>query len=343
MKTIQRRPFCQWLFLPVLIATVASVKTAAQTAIDPAVKPVNAEAATPASPLRNELISKPASTEAASGTICPLKVPVPRLPQLDTNSRAESEKKQAAKAPAPREDASAELKRLAGQWQGLLMMAGISFVPAALLMTTSYVRIQITLSLLRQALGSPSIPGNQVLMALSLLLSMIVMRPVGETIYSRSIEPYMEGRLSQTDAIEAGARPLKRFMVAQIVRTGHEDYLAELLQFAEEQAAGGKSRAGAAASVSLPKISPDTADEYPLHVVAPAFLLSELTTALLIGFAVYLPFLIVDLVVATLLAAMGLWMMPPMMVSTPAKLVLFVLADGWMLTAGALLGGFAVG
>jgi len=342
MKTIHRGPFCQWLVLPVLIATVASVKTAAQTATDPAVKPAKAEAATPASPLRNELISKPASTEAASGTISPLKVPVPRLPQLDTNSRDDGEKKQAVKEPAPREDASAELKRLAGQWQGLLMMAGISFVPAALLMTTSYVRIQITLSLLRQALGSPSIPGNQVLMALSLLLSMIVMRPVGETIYSRSIEPYMEGRLSQTDAIEAGARPLKRFMVAQIVRTGHEDYLAELLQFAEEQAAGGKSRAGAAAT-TLPKISPDTADQYPLHVVAPAFLLSELTTALLIGFAVYLPFLIVDLVVATLLAAMGLWMMPPMMVSTPAKLVLFVLADGWMLTAGALLGGFAVG
>lgn len=342
MKTIHRRSFSLWHVLLLFLLTVAGGKTAAQTAIDPAVKPVNAEAATPANPFRNELISKPASTEAAAGTVSPLKVPVPRLPQLETERQRESDKKQTTRV--PREDASAELKRLAGQWQGLLMMAGISFVPAALLMTTSYVRIQITLSLLRQALGSPSIPGNQVLMALSLLLSMIVMRPVGETIYSRSIEPYMEGRLSQTDAIEAGARPLKRFMVAQIVRTGHEDYLAELLQFAEEQAAGGKSRAGVAnVATTLPKISTDTADEYPLHVVAPAFLLSELTTALLLGFAVYLPFLIVDLVVATLLAAMGLWMMPPMMVSTPAKLVLFVLADGWMLTAGALLGGFAVG
>ncbi|MFM7315388.1 MAG: flagellar type III secretion system pore protein FliP [bacterium] len=342
MKTIHRRPFGQWLILTVLAAMAVSVNAFAQTGIDPAVKPVATEVATPASPIRSELTSKPASGEVAGGTVSPLKVPVPRLPQLEQAGQGVAGKADGATRPTPREDAPAELKRLAGQWQGLLMMAGVSFIPAALLMTTSYVRIQITLSLLRQALGSPSIPGNQVLMALSLLLSMIVMRPVGETIYSRAIEPYLEGRLSQTDAIEAGARPLKRFMVAQIVRTGHEDYLAELLQFAEEQAAGGKSRA-AAAAVSLPKISTDEAEAYPLHVVAPAFLLSELTTALLIGFAVYLPFLIVDLVVATLLAAMGLWMMPPMMVSTPAKLVLFVLADGWMLTAGALLGGFAVG
>jgi flagellar biosynthetic protein FliP len=326
------------IFYFLMLATFTKVASG-QHALDHSVKPV--ANATPASPLKSELTGKSASAETAPNVAnhspSPLNVPVPRLPQL-----SEPDTKPAVRAEA-REYAKAEIERLAVQWQGLLLMAGISFLPAAVLMTTSYVRIQITLSLLRQALGSPSIPGNQVLMALSLLLTMIVMRPVGETIYSKSISPYLEGRLNQAEAIEAGATPLKRFMVAQIVRTGHQDYLAELMQFAEEQVSG-DDRSEQVKNLKEPvTIRAEDADDYPLHVVAPAFLLSELTTALLIGFAVFLPFLIVDLVVATLLAAMGLWMMPPMVVSTPAKLVLFVLADGWMLTAGAILGGFATG
>lgn len=231
-----------------------------------------------------------------------------------------------------------ESQRLSATIPSMLMMAGLTFLPAAILMTTSFVRIQIALGLLRQALGSPSIPGNQVIVALSLLLTVLVMRPVGEQVYDDAVVPYSAGRLSQAEALNVGARPIKRFMLAQIRHTGHEAYLQELSEYAESQDGGD-------AEPDSPSQTIADADgtEIPLHVVAPAFLLSELTTALSIGFAIYLPFLVVDLVVATLLAAMGIWMMPPTLVSTPTKLILFVLADGWMLTAGALINGFATG
>ena len=177
------------------------------------------------------------------------------------------------------------------------------------------------------------------IVVLSLLLTVLIMRPVGNQVYDRSVTPYLEGRMSQTEAVRNGIDPVRKFMVAQILNTGHAAYLQELGAYARRQENGGKA-GNSAERLTLEQVKPE--DE-PLHVVAPAFLLSELTTALLIGFAVYLPFLIVDLVVATILAAMGLWMMPPSLVSTPAKLILFVLADGWMLTAGALMNGFVTG
>lgn len=222
----------------------------------------------------------------------------------------------------------------------MLLMAGLTFIPAALLMTTSFVRIQITLSLLRQALGSPSIPGNQVITALSLLLSVLVMKPVIERVYEDAVVPCSTGRMSQSEALRVGSEPIKRFMLAQIRHTGHDEYLEELAEYAKSQEKPQTDATGHPVD-SPGAVAPEGDDAYPLHVVAPAFLLSELTTALSIGFAVYLPFLIVDLVVATVLAAMGIWMMPPTLISTPTKLILFVLADGWMLTAGALINGFA--
>jgi flagellar biosynthetic protein FliP len=151
----------------------------------------------------------------------------------------------------------------------------------------------------------------------------------------------MEGRMTQADAVRTGIEPVRQFMIAQILNTGHGAYLEELADYARDQEGRGKSSSTSKKTPAEPASTSST-ENLPLHVVAPAFLLSELTTALLIGFAVYLPFLIVDLVVATILAAMGLWMMPPSLVSTPAKLILFVLADGWMLTAGALMNGFSV-
>jgi flagellar biosynthetic protein FliP len=200
----------------------------------------------------------------------------------------------------------------------------VSLAPAALLMFTSFLRINIVLLLLRQALGSPQVPGNQVLAALAILLSLLVMKPVGEAVYTRAIAPYAAREISPGQAWEAGSGPIKTFMCQQILRTNHGYYLRDLHALAEPS-----------------KAEPDYAEDYPLRVVAPAFLLSELTTALMIGFVIYLPFLVIDLVVSAVLSAMGLFMLPPSLVALPLKLVLFVLADGWLLLATALLRTFA--
>jgi flagellar biosynthetic protein FliP len=204
----------------------------------------------------------------------------------------------------------------------------ISLAPAAFLMFTSFVRINIVLILLRQALGSPQVPGNQVLAALALLLTILVMKPVGESVYTRAIRPYNDREIALAQAWEAGSKPIKTFMIDQIKRTNHAHYLWDLYDLAEPDRPG--------------RVVPVYEDEFSLRVVAPAFLLSELTTALMIGFVIYLPFLVIDLVVSAVLSAMGLFMLPPSLVAMPLKLVLFVLADGWLLVATALLRTFAV-
>jgi flagellar biosynthetic protein FliP len=202
----------------------------------------------------------------------------------------------------------------------------VPLVPAAVLMVTAFVRINIVLILLRQALGSPQVPGNQVLMALALLLTALVMRPVADVVYTQSLEPYASGRATAAQAWEAGSKPIKAFMLRQIERTNHTEYLWQLYDLATPEAAG--------------RPDPTYGDEFPLRVVAPAFLLSELTTALVIGFYIYLPFLVIDLVVSAVLAAMGLFMLPPSLIALPLKLILFVLADGWLLVATMLLQSF---
>jgi flagellar biosynthetic protein FliP len=199
--------------------------------------------------------------------------------------------------------------------------------PAAVLMFTSFVRINIVLILLRQALGSPQVPGNQVLAALALLLTVLVMRPVAEVVYTKGIEPYASGRLPAAAAWDAGTKPIKTFMIKQIERTNHQDYLWQLYDLSTPESAD--------------QPDPKYGEEFPLQVVAPAFLLSELTTALVIGFYIYLPFLVIDLVVSSVLAAMGLFMLPPSLIALPLKLILFVLADGWLLVATMLLQSFA--
>jgi flagellar biosynthetic protein FliP len=215
--------------------------------------------------------------------------------------------------------------------QTVALFGLISLAPLGLLMATAFVRIQIVLTLLRQAMGSPQVPGNQVLTALALLLTTLVMWPQGEMVYHRAIEPYAAGQLPAGAAWAAGSQPIKAFMVDQIVRTSHQDYLETLYPYAVPQSPG-----QAAASPARP-------EDFPLRVVAPAYLLSELTTALMMGFYLYLPFLVIDLVVSSVLAATGLFMLPPALVSTPVKLILFVLADGWMLVATMLLSTFGGG
>jgi flagellar biosynthesis protein FliP len=214
--------------------------------------------------------------------------------------------------------------------QTVALFGLISLAPVALLMVTAFVRINIVLILLRQALGSPQIPGNQVLAALALLLTALVMQPVGEKIYHEAIIPYSSGQISAAKAWAVGTKPIKVFMIDQIVWTKHPDYLRALHDYAIPP------------SPSSVPAGPASAEDFPLRIVAPAYLLSELTTALTIGFVVYLPFLVIDLVVASVLAATGLFMLPPTLVAMPVKLIVFVLADGWMLVATMLLSSFAV-
>lgn len=204
------------------------------------------------------------------------------------------------------------------------LFAAASLAPAAVLMLTAFVRINVVLVLLRQALGSPQVPGNQVLTALALLLTALVMRPVGETVYARAIEPYASGRATWQQAYREGSRPIKAFMLEQIEKTRHEHYLWAIH---DETAAPGQAE-------------PAYGDDFSIGVVATAFLLSELTAALVMAFYLYLPFLVVDLVVSSVLAAMGLFMLPPSLVALPLKLVLFVLVDGWLQVATTLLRSF---
>jgi flagellar biosynthetic protein FliP len=223
-------------------------------------------------------------------------------------------------------DSNGMRQRLLQNGPTVLLFALASLVPAAVLMVTAFVRISIVLTLLRQALGSPQIPGNQVLMALALSLTALIMQPVGERVYRQGIEPFASGRLGASAAWEAGTGPIKEFMIEQICRTHHEDYLWQLHDYAVPKSPG--------------QVDPTECEQFPLRIIAPAFLLSELTTALVIGFVIYLPFLVIDLVVSSVLAAMGLFMTPPSLIALPLKLVLFVLADGWMLVAGTLLRSF---
>jgi flagellar biosynthetic protein FliP len=211
--------------------------------------------------------------------------------------------------------------------QTVALFGLVSLAPAALLMVTAFVRINIVLVLLRQAMGSPQVPGNQVLTALALLLTALVMRPVADSVYTKSIEPYRKGEINAVEAWKAGSTPIKEFMVRQIQLTNNQQYLWTIYD------------------LTVRRESPDAPEpryvlECPLRVVAPAYLLSEIKTGLLIGFFIYLPFLVIDLVVSAVLAAMGLFMLPPSLVALPLKLILFVLAEGWLSVATMLLQSF---
>lgn len=191
------------------------------------------------------------------------------------------------------------------------------FLPALLLAFTAFTRIAVVLFLLRQGLGSPTAPPNLVLMGLAVLLTIFVMLPALKTINTEAYQPYLAGQLAFNDAAEQASQPLKTFMLRQ---TRAED----LSLFTE----GDKT------------IDPKQVDSVPLAALAPAFLTSELKTAFQIGFMVVLPFLVIDLVVAAVLTALGMIMVPPQLVSLPLKLLLFVTVDGWHLLVGSLIGSF---
>jgi flagellar biosynthetic protein FliP len=201
--------------------------------------------------------------------------------------------------------------------QTLLLMTSLSFLPAALLMMTSFTRIIIVLSLLRQALGAQSSPPNQVLVGLALFLTLFVMGPVFDKIYVDAYQPLQENKIQMAEAMERGVKPLKDFMTRQ---TRQAD-LALFVKISRSPALQGP-------------------DDIPLRVLIPAFVTSELKTAFQIGFAIFIPFLIIDMVVASVLMSMGMMMMSPAVISLPFKLMLFVLVDGWQLILGSLSQSF---
>jgi len=206
--------------------------------------------------------------------------------------------------------------------QTLLFLTLLSFLPAMLLMTTSFTRIVIVLSLLRMAIGTQASPPNQVLVGLSLFLTLFVMGPTFDRVHDQAYVPYSEQKISFEQAVSAGSAPLREFMLKHTRET-------DLALFAR------------VARVEPAPASATAASELPMRVVIPAFVTSELKTAFQIGFMVFIPFLIIDMVVASVLMSMGMMMLSPVLVSLPFKLMLFVLADGWNLLIGSLVASYS--
>jgi flagellar biosynthesis protein FliP len=201
--------------------------------------------------------------------------------------------------------------------QILILLTVLSLAPALFIMVTSFTRIVIVLSFLRQALGTQSVPPNQVLLSLALFLTMFIMAPIGQQVYGDALQPLLAEQLSYEDAWKKGIEPVRGFMLRQM-----RDKDLELF-------------------ITLSKIpKPEKVGDVPTYVIIPAFILSELRISFQIGFLIYIPFLIVDMVVASILMSMGMMLLPPAVISLPFKLILFVLADGWYLVVGSMVRSF---
>ncbi|MBR0238565.1 MAG: flagellar type III secretion system pore protein FliP [Thermoguttaceae bacterium] len=209
----------------------------------------------------------------------------------------------------------------------LLALGVLTLAPALIVMTTSFVRIVVVLGLLRQALGIQNLPPQQVITGLALFITFFVMYPVGNAIYNDALKPYEEGKITVTDAWDIGVKPLRQFMSNQIQKAGND---ADVWLFwrADPNAPTG------AAAQNL------TYDDVPLHVLVPAFMTSELKIAFLMGVKLFIPFLIIDFLVSAITVSMGIMTLPPVMISLPLKLLLFVMLDGWRLTVEMLLTSF---
>ncbi|MEJ2800441.1 flagellar type III secretion system pore protein FliP [Comamonadaceae bacterium PP-2] len=202
--------------------------------------------------------------------------------------------------------------------QTLLFFSALSFLPSVLLMMTSFTRIVIVLSLLRQALGTQSAPPNQVIIGLSLFLTLFVMGPTLDRVYNDAYLPYTQNSATFEQAVANGSQPMREFMLKQ---TRQSDF---------------------ALFARLGRLEPEvTAETAPMRVLIPAFVTSELKSAFQIGFMIFIPFLVIDIVVSSILMSLGMMMLSPVLVALPFKLMLFVLADGWNLLIGSLAASFA--
>ena len=203
--------------------------------------------------------------------------------------------------------------------QLLLLLTVLSIAPALLVMVTSFTRIIIVLSLVRNAVGVPQLPPNQVLLGIAFLLTVFVMAPVWQQVNERALQPYLAGEKDQGEAMHEAEQPVRTFMLAQ---TRESDLELFVSLSAEER--------------------PQTVDDVPTYVVIPSFIVSELKTAFLMGFIIFVPFLVIDIIVSSALLSMGMMMLPPVVVSLPFKILLFVLVDGWGLIIGSLVSSFVV-
>ncbi|MBE7213881.1 flagellar type III secretion system pore protein FliP [Shewanella benthica] len=203
--------------------------------------------------------------------------------------------------------------------QILLLMTAMSFLPAMIIMLTSFTRIIVVLSILRQAIGLQQTPSNQVLIGISMFMTFFIMAPVFDKIYAEAVKPYIAETMNIEQAFNIGKEPIKTFMLAQ-TRVTDLDTFIEISGYQ---------------NINSP-------EDVPMSVLIPSFITSELKTAFQIGFMLFVPFLVLDLVVASILMAMGMMMLSPMIVSLPFKIMLFVLVDGWSLVMGTLANSFAV-
>lgn len=209
-------------------------------------------------------------------------------------------------------------QELSSAVQILILLTVLALIPAILIVMTAFVRIVVVLSVVRSAIGIPQLPPNQVIISLALILTFFVMNPVWKEINDQALQPFLDGRLDQETAMERGLQPLRTFMLKQV----READLALFINLA-----------------GLPR--PYDEKDVPTHVLAPAFVVSELRAAFQMAFVIYVPFLVIDMVVSSALLSMGMMMLPPTVVSLPFKLLLFVLVDGWQLIARSLVLSFA--
>jgi flagellar biosynthesis protein FliP len=207
--------------------------------------------------------------------------------------------------------------------QIIILLTVLSLAPAILLMMTSFTRIIIVLSLLRQAMGTQQLPPNQVLIGLAMFMTFLIMGPTWQRVNAEALTPYMDGKLSPDEAMVKATVPVRKFMIDQIEQSHNEKDVDLFMEYAHEPLANKRS-------------------DIPTMSLIPAFMISELRTAFLLGFKVYLPFLIIDMVISSVLVSMGMMMLPPVLISLPFKLLLFVLVDGWRLIVMSLMGSFVM-
>ena len=208
-------------------------------------------------------------------------------------------------------------KQISTALQVILLLTVLSMAPSILLMTTCFTRIVIVLGFIRQAMGTQNMPPTQIILGLSLFLSFFIMSPTLNKINDEALQPYLREEIAQDVAFRKGVGPLREFMLSQ-VREQELTLLAEITM----------------------KTEPEEADDIPITTLIPAFMLSELKRAFMMGFMIYIPFLVIDMIVASVLMSMGMMMLPPVIISMPFKLLLFVLVDGWSLVVGSLIKSF---
>lgn len=216
------------------------------------------------------------------------------------------------------DETATEPEQVVGSLQLLALLTVLTLVPAILALMTSFTRIVIVLAFVRNALATQQTPPNQVIVGLALFLTFFIMAPVYSQINETAIQPYLAEEMSQEDALSIGAAPLREFMFRQT----REKDLALFVNVANNE-------------------RPRTRDDVPMHVLIPAFVISELKTAFQMGFMLFIPFLVIDMVVASALMSMGMFMLPPVMISLPFKLLLFVMVDGWHLVVKSLVESFS--